>query len=228
MDLNQAKAALEAVLFAHGEPLTAERIASILEIEEPLVDRLLLALKDECEEAHRGVQLIRLENAWQLATKPDCGEAVKRALDTRRNAPLSQAALEVLAIIAYNQPVSRSFVEQVRGGVDSSTTLAGLAEKGLIAEAGRLDLPGRPIAYQTTDGFLRAFGITSLTELPPLHSEEDEAPEDDTGLYALPQNMPEGALLPEEEAEAPTRALRGGAFIEGEGGAAAFAGDEED
>jgi segregation and condensation protein B len=97
------------------------------------------------------------------------GEAVKRALDHRRNTPLTAAALEVLAIIAYNQPVSRGFIEQVRG-VGSSTTVALLAEKGLIAEAGRLDLPGRPIAFRTTDAFLRAFGILSLSQLPPLHT----------------------------------------------------------
>ena len=111
MDLNSAKKAMEAVLFAYAEPLATERLADILGVEETLCERLLLSLKDECEAEHRGVQLIRLEGAWQLATKEECGDAVKKALDTRRNSPLTSAALEVLAIIAYNQPVSRSFIE---------------------------------------------------------------------------------------------------------------------
>ena len=107
---------------------------------------------------------------WQMATRPYYGEMVKRILDTRRNAPLSPAALEVLSVIAYNQPVSRSFIEQVRG-VDSSSIVAKLLEKGLIEEAGRLDLPGKPIAFQVTDSFLRVFGLGSLADLPPLHGE---------------------------------------------------------
>ena len=113
------------------------------------------------------------------------GEMVKRILDTRRNAPLSPAALEVLAVIAYNQPVSRSFIEQVRG-VDSSSTVTKLLDKGLIEEAGRLDLPGKPVAFQVTDTFLRVFGLGSLADLPPLHGEtpensEPEEAEDDDG-----------------------------------------------
>lgn len=222
MELNEVKAALEAVLFAHAEPLPTARLADILGVEEPLCEKLLVSLRDDCEAQHRGVQLIRMEDAWQLATKESCGELVKKALDTRRNTPLSPAALEVLAIIAYNQPVSRSFVEQVRG-VDSSSTVSGLVEKGLIGEAGRLDLPGKPIAYKTTDAFLRTFGIRSLHELPPLHN--DEAPADESAYYGRPESLENGGAA--FEAEPPTLALRGGAFIEGEGGAAAFAGEEE-
>ena len=99
---------------------------------------------------------------------------VKRILDTRRNAPLSPAALEVLAVIAYNQPVSRSFIEQVRG-VDSSSTVTKLLERGLIEEAGRLDLPGKPVAFRVTDTFLRVFGLGSLADLPPLHEDDPQA-----------------------------------------------------
>ena len=112
---------------------------------------------------------------WQMTTRPYYGEMVKRILDTRRNAPLSPAALEVLAVIAYNQPVSRSFIEQVRG-VDSSSTVTKLLDKGLIEEAGRLDLPGKPVAFQVTDTFLRVFGLGSLNDLPPLHGEVQEEP----------------------------------------------------
>jgi len=191
LELKQLKAHLEAVLFAHAEPLTPARLADILEVEEPLLERLLLALRDGCEAEERGIQLIRLESGWQFATKSSSGEVVKKALDTRRNTPLTPAALEVLAIIAYNQPVSRAFIDQVRG-VDSSHTLANLGEKELIAEAGRLDLPGRPIAYRTTDAFLRAFGIASLAELPPLHG--DAAP-GEADLFAA---LPADGLSPED------------------------------
>ena len=226
MELKNLKGALEAVLFAHAEPLSSTRLADIFEVEQPLVERLLVQLRDEFEETGRGVQLIRLEGAWQFATKAEHGDLVKKALDTRRNSPLTSAALEVLAIIAYNQPVSRSFIEQVRG-VDSSSTVANLSEKGLIAESGRLDLPGRPIAFRTTDAFLRSFGLASLSELPPLQT--DNIPEDDSALYTLPipvEGMDEEVGDGTEPAEE-TRALRGGSFIEGEGGAADLIGEDE-
>lgn len=174
MDLKQYKAAVEAMLFATGEPIGQDKLASVLEIEEPVVERLLYSLKDEYEKAERGLCLLQLEDRWQLATKKEYGEQVKNILDTRRNTPLSPAALETLTIIAYNQPVSRSFIEQVRG-VDSSSSISSLEEKGLIEEAGRLDLPGRPVSFRTTDVFLRTFGLTSLAELPPLH-EDDVTP----------------------------------------------------
>ncbi len=178
MELNELKAHLEAVLFAHAAPLSAARIAEILSVDEPLVERLLLSLRDEGEREERGVQLLRLESGWQFATKQASGDYVKKALDHRRNTPLTPAALEVLAIIAYNQPVSRSFIEQVRG-VDSSSTVASLVEKELICEAGRLDLPGKPIAFKTTDAFLRTFGIAALSELPALHTEAELAEQQD-------------------------------------------------
>ena len=222
MELKQLKAGLEAVLFAYAEPISSARLSEALGVEAELVERLLLALRDELEKEERGVQLLHLETEWQLASKSEYGDMVKVALDTRRNVQLTPAALEVLAIIAYNQPVSRSFIEQVRG-VDSSSTVANLMQKGLIAEAGRLDLPGRPIAFRTTDAFLRTFGITGLGALPPLHAEE--APEDESGMYSLPPDL-QGELateMPEEE----TRALRGGVFIEGETGSAEMIGAEE-
>ena len=171
VDLKQYKAALEAVLFAVAEPISTDRLAELLEIEPQVVERLCEHLRDEYAESSHGIQLLCLEGDWQFATKPVFGDYVKAALDRRRNVPLSSAALEVLAIIAYNQPVTRSFVEQVRG-VDSSGVVQSLTQKGLIEEAGRLDLPGRPIAFRTTDVFLRSFGISSLAELPPLHGDE--------------------------------------------------------
>ena len=125
--------------------------------------------KEDC-----GLCLLHLNTHWQLATKTEFAECVRRVLDTRRSIPLGPAAMETLTVIAYNQPVSRAFIEQVRG-VDSSSSVSGLLEKGLIEEAGRLDLPGRPVAFRTTDVFLRCFGLSSLEDLPPVRGTESEA-----------------------------------------------------
>ena len=163
--------ALEAMLFAHAEPVEVERLADAMRLSVAETESLLERLQTRYDEEERGFALLRFgPDRWQMATRPYYGEMVKRILDTRRNAPLSPAALEVLAVIAYNQPVSRSFIEQVRG-VDSSSTVAKLLEKGLIEEAGRLDLPGKPVAFQVTDTFLRVFGLRGLQDLPPLHDE---------------------------------------------------------
>lgn len=163
--------ALEAMLFAHAEPVEAERLADALRLSTAETEELLQKLQKQYDEEERGFALLRFgTDRWQMTTRPYYGEMVKRILDTRRNAPLSPAALEVLAVIAYNQPVSRSFIEQVRG-VDSSSTVTKLLEKGLIEEAGRLDLPGKPVAFQVTDTFLRVFGLGGLQDLPPLHDE---------------------------------------------------------
>ena len=163
--------ALEAMLFAHAEPVEVERLADAMRLSVAETESLLERLQTRYDEEERGFALLRFgPDRWQMTTRPYYGEMVKRILDTRRNAPLSPAALEVLAVIAYNQPVSRSFIEQVRG-VDSSSTVAKLLEKGLIEEAGRLDLPGKPVAFQVTDTFLRIFGLRGLQDLPPLHDE---------------------------------------------------------
>lgn len=172
MNEQQSLGALEAMLFAHGEPVEAVRLADAMRVSEQQMLDLLRTLQQRYDEQESGVALLEFEGGrWQMATRPYYGEMVKRILDTRRNAPLSPAALEVLAVIAYNQPVSRSFIEQVRG-VDSSSTVTKLLERGLIEEAGRLDLPGRPVAFRITDTFLRVFGLGSLADLPPLHEEE--------------------------------------------------------
>lgn len=175
MTEQQKRGALEAMLFANGEPVAADRLADALRVSTAEAERMLERLQAEYDEREGGMVLLNYDDRWQLATRPYYGEMVKRILDTRRNAPLSPAALEVLAVIAYNQPVSRSFIEQVRG-VDSSSTVAKLLEKGLIEEAGRLDLPGRPVAFRVTDTFLRVFGLGSLADLPPLH---DGAPQEE-------------------------------------------------
>ena len=176
MNEQQKLGALGAMLFANGEPVEAARLAEAMRIEPAQAEDLLRTLQAEYDTRDSGLMLLQFEGGrWQMASRPYYGEVVKRILDTRHNAPLSPAALEVLAVIAYNQPVSRSFIEQVRG-VDSSSTVSKLLERGLIEEAGRLDLPGKPVAFRVTDTFLRVFGLGSLADLPPLHDEEEPAP----------------------------------------------------
>lgn len=173
MDIKTVKNAVEAVLFAVGEPVAASRIAEAVEAELESVISAIDEIRGEYDARLSGICLLQMEDRYQLATRPMYAEFVQKALDTRRNSPLSQAAMETLSIIAYNQPVSRSFIEQVRG-VDSSSSVANLVSKGLIAEAGRLDLPGRPISFRTTDVFLRSFGMRSLSELPPTQDDSIE------------------------------------------------------
>ena len=173
MEQTEVTAVLEAVLFAHADPVGADKLAAALEWPESLVREGLAALQARYRQPGSGLTLLRLGDHWQLATKNEYGDYVRRTLETKRAAPLSQAALETLTVIAYNQPVSRAFIEQVRG-VDSSSSVASLLEKGLIEEAGRLDLPGRPVSFRTTDHFLRVFGLSSLDGLPPIHTPEKE------------------------------------------------------
>lgn len=168
MDRLNLRNMIFAVLFAAGEPLELSKIADATELDRKLCEQLISELKDELDELNAGVCLLRYDNRYQLATRQTYADAVGRMLETRRNTPLSQAALEVLSLVAYNQPVSRAFVDQVRG-VDSSSPISTLLSKNLIAEGERLELPGRPISFVTTDNFLRCFGISSLTELPSVH-----------------------------------------------------------
>lgn len=165
--------AIEAIVFASGEPVSIERISQVLEVEPELLNPQIGLLMDRYNRKGRGIRLVELDGYLQMCTDSQYSQVVRKTLEMRRNTPLSQAAMEVLAVIAYNQPVSRSFIEQVRG-VDSSSTVTKLLEKGLIEEAGRLDLPGRPVAFQTTDTFLRVFGLGGLKDLPPLHDEVAE------------------------------------------------------
>lgn len=191
--MNEARhiGALEAMLFAHAEPVELERLADALRLSTVETQDLLERLQKRYDEQESGFALLRFgPDRWQMTTRPYYGEMVKRILDTRRNAPLSPAALEVLAVIAYNQPVSRSFIEQVRG-VDSSSTVTKLLEKGLIEEAGRLDLPGKPVAFQVTDTFLRVFGLGSLQDLPPLH--------DEVGVEETAEQAPDEVLEQDSE-----------------------------
>lgn len=168
---------LEALLFSCGEPVEIERIAEVMEIDESVVIALSQTLDKKYEENKSGMKLLRLDNKLQLCTRPDYFEYVRKMLELKRNSPLSQAAFEVLAVVAYNQPVTKSFIEQVRG-VDCSGVIYSLCEKGLIEDKGRLELPGRPLVYGTTDDFLRCFSMRSLNDLPELPKEEEEQQED--------------------------------------------------
>ncbi|MEG0913041.1 MAG: SMC-Scp complex subunit ScpB [Oscillospiraceae bacterium] len=182
MNTKLYKGAVEAVLFAVGEPISAEKISLALDIDKNDVVSLINEIKNDCDDLERGVCVLQFDDRYQMATRPMFADFVTRALDNRRNTPLSQAAMEVLAIIAYNQPVSRSFIDQIRG-VDSNSAVSSLVAKNLVCEAGRLELPGRPIAFKTTDNFLRCFGIAGTAELPPIHGDEIE--------YSLSANIPD-------------------------------------
>lgn len=170
---NNVLGRIEAMLFAAGEPVEAAKIAEILELDVENVTKMLASLADIYEERNSGICLIRIDGKYQLCTKEEYADDVRKLLEIKKNTPLSQAAFEVLAIIAYNKTVTKSFIEQIRG-VDCSGSIANLVQKGLIEEKGRLDLPGRPLVYGTTDRFLRCFSLNSLEDLPDL-PKPDEA-----------------------------------------------------
>ena len=167
MEVKEIESAIEGILFAAGEPVGVERLCLALESDRNTVDAVCKRLADRYSYERRGVRLVRLENSYQLCSAPEFAPYIRKAFETRRPARLSQPALEVLAIIAYNQGATRAYVDQVRG-VDSSYTIGLLLERDLIEEGGRLAVPGRPIQYRTTQTFLRSFGLSSLEELPEL------------------------------------------------------------
>lgn len=173
MKASKIQSAVEAVLFAAGEPVELQKIASVFDVEPELAERILYNLAAELDERGSGICLLKLGDKYQLSSRTEYAEIIRDFLELRKNTPLSGAAFEVLAVIAYNQPVTKSFVEQVRG-VDCSGVIATLCQKKLIEERGRLDLPGRPLLYGTTPEFLRVFGISSLDELPPLPDNDSE------------------------------------------------------
>lgn len=173
------KAAIEAILFASGDSVEAQRIAEALEITEQEVNEHISALIDDYDKAERGITILKLDKAFQMVSRKEYAPEIRKVMDLRRNTPLSQAALEVLAVVAYNQPVTKAFVEQVRG-VDCSGVLGSLSAKGLVEEKGRLELPGRPLLYGTTENFLRCFNLSSIEDLPPL-PEDDDKKSDENG-----------------------------------------------
>ncbi len=166
-DKQKLKSVLEAVLFASGEPLDIEKTAKTLLVDKESIENVLSEMTEEYKKDNHGIELLNLAGKYQFATKEEFAPEIRAVLSMKKNTPLSSAAFEVLAIVAYNQPVTKAFIEQVRG-VDCSGVIATLCQRNLIEEHGRLDLPGRPLLYCTTDNFLRCFEISSLDELPEL------------------------------------------------------------
>ena len=165
--MNDLSSAIEAILFAAGEAVPAARISLILGVNESEVMECASSLQQEYVKSNRGIRILRLDDKLQMCSAPEYSAYIGKILEQRKPPMLSQAALETLAIVAYFQPVTRAYVEQLRG-VDSSYTVSVLCERGLIEECGRLDVPGRPAAFRTTDVFLRTMGVSSLEELPEL------------------------------------------------------------
>lgn len=182
MTVNEMIPAFEAILFASGEPVETERFCEQFEIDMETAENVMDMLADRLDKAGSAVKVLRLGACYQLATRKEFGDTIRTALDLRRKTPLSQAALEVLAVIAYNQPVTRAYIEQVRG-VDCSGVVSTLIERGLLEEKGRLELPGRPLLYGTTANFLRCFSLNSLEELPDVPL--DETAEDASGQLKM-------------------------------------------
>lgn len=166
-------AVIEAILFASGDPISLDRLSEAGGFDREMTATLLGQLERRYNVSESGLRIIRLGNAFQITTRIEYAEYIKAALESKKQTPLSPAAMEALAIIAYNQPVTKAFVEQVRG-VDSGGVVNTLVERELVEEAGRLDLPGRPISYRTADGFLRCFGLSSLAQLPVLPDSQEQ------------------------------------------------------
>ena len=177
MGIREIKNGIQAVLFASGEAMEASRLAKLFSVNTTVLDNIIDTINDDYE--NLPFQVLKLGACYQMVTRPEHADVIREALEAKHNAPLSQAAMEVLAIIAYNQPVTRNFIEQVRG-IDSSSVVSSLVSKGLVAEAGRLEIPGRPIAYETTPTFLRCFGMKDIEALPKIPNRELSAEQAET------------------------------------------------
>lgn len=193
MKFSERMAAVEAVLFASGEPVELEKLAAACEMDKDETQRIVERLNDRYKEQESAFEIGKLGSSYQMMTRAQFARYIKAAAETRRQAPLTQAALEVLAIVAYNQPVTRGFIDQVRG-VDSGGVVKSLTERNLLEEHGRLnDVPGRPIAYRTTENFLRCFGLSGLDGLPPIPGNADQIDFDE-----YEEMLSEGGEQPEE------------------------------
>lgn len=189
MKIHELQAAVEAILFSSGEPLETDRISQVLEIDNEYTEQLIENITAELDERKSGLCILKLDNKYQICSRKEYADKIRAVLDIKRNAPLSNAAFEVLAVVAYNQPVTKSYVEQIRG-VDCSGVISTLCQRGLLEEKGRLELPGRPLLYGTTDHFLKCFCISSLNELPELpdHSENAQPESAENDVNEEPEN----------------------------------------
>ena len=186
MEITKKLGAIEAILFASGDPIEIYRLSEASGVDVGTIPRLVRLLNERYDDCGSGLCIKKLDSSYQMCTREEFAPMIKTALETKRSTPLSNAAMETLTIIAYNQPVSKGFIENVRG-IDSSSVVNNLVEKGLIEEAGRLDIPGKPIVYRPTPVFLRSFGLASTDDLPILPGQVTTEDVD--------------ALLREEEAE---------------------------
>lgn len=167
MKMSVLQQQIQAILFASGDPYDQSKLADFLNLDFKTLAKLIDGINNEFLDVKIPLQILKLDESYQMTSREEFGPIIKDALEIKKNTPLSQAALEVLAIIAYNQPVTKSFIEQVRG-IDSGTVVNSLLSKELVMEAGRLELPGKPIAYKTTPNFLRCFSISSIEALPAI------------------------------------------------------------
>ena len=208
MEIKEKLGAVEAVLFASGEPMELYRLSQATGIDVGTLPQLIRLLNERYDDNNSGITVKKLDSSYQMCTREEFAPYIRAALETKKNTPLSNAAMEALTIIAYNQPVSKSFVENVRG-VDSSSVVNNLVEKGLVEEAGRLDVPGKPIVYRTTPVFLRTFGLSSVADLPPLSGKtgdplvDDQLPLNLSGESAEELPDTEAAAAPDTEDEEP-------------------------
>ena len=183
MELTELQRAIEAILFAAGERVEISRLAATMQVDAADVIAATDALANELAFSRRGIRILRLDEGYQMVSSGEMADYVTKCLETRKPPKLSSSQLETLTIIAYYQPATKAMVEQIRG-VDSSYSVGALLNKNLIEEAGRLNVPGRPIQYKTTPDFLRTFGIASLEELPPIEKVSFDEPE-----LQLPEQM---------------------------------------
>lgn len=167
MEINKLKSIIEAILFAAGRPVSQKELVLSLEIPEEDIENIIASMQEEYQGQARGIEIIKIEQSYQLCTKKDLHDFIYPVLDKRNKPNLSNAALETLSIIAYNPKITRAEIEAIRG-VSADACVYKLLEYGLVEEAGKIDLPGKPMSYQTTKDFLRRFGYTSLEELPEL------------------------------------------------------------
>ena len=195
MELNDLMRAIEAILFAAGERVEIGRLAQTLEVDPKDIVQATDTLADQLAYDRRGIRILRLETGYQMVSSGEMADYITKALETRKPPKLSSSQLETLTIVAYYQPATKAMVEQIRGA-DSSYSVAALLNKKLIEEAGRLNVPGRPIQYKTTPDFLRTFGLSSLEELPPI----------DKIAFGEPIELPEEEPGPEEKAQGPQEA----------------------
>ncbi|MCQ2418876.1 MAG: SMC-Scp complex subunit ScpB [Clostridia bacterium] len=205
MEQNELKYIIEAVLFAAGEPVPTERICAACECDADEVDKAAQMLMDELSFDRRGIRVIRLENAYQMCSAGEMSPYITKALETRKPPKLSASQLETLTIVAYYQPATKAYVEQLRG-VDCSYSIGALLTKKLIEECGRLNVPGRPILYKTTPDFLRTFGLASIDELPEIEKINFGKPEqlELAAMEELEKQNAEAQAAPPAEAQQET------------------------